>query len=313
MQSISRRSPVGTPAPAGKRSEHRLGAIGVAPLHPGNSLTGWVSGDVFDVSQMNAVNSAESGERVLAAQMKYEHGLGLGVLLVVGEGGLDQKLFTIVSGRRVATLADLPRRAQILHRGWDWSGIVGDILRSEMRQWMEGDFNKLLGSVHLGAKVSFGARANVTVDAGHMGMWGNLVGREFRMHYVAGLATELGRIHVGGTAIGGDGHNQQIDNGGHQHDVEAVTKDAVVEIDLGELDRNLSGLLELSAAEKDAYRDKKQTEYEQSRKEQEKDDAKIGISVGSAYNLDQPIADHGDAGGAGDGAACKTYGVVAEE
>ena len=50
---------------------------------------------------------------------------------------------------------------------------------------MEGDFKKLLGAVHLGAEVGFGAGADVAVDAGHMRVRGDLVGRVLGMHHVA--------------------------------------------------------------------------------------------------------------------------------
>ena len=182
-----------------------------------------------------------------------------------------------------------------------------------MRQWMEGDFDKLLGAVHLGGKIRSRSRSDMAVHAGHMGVRRDFVGRELRMHHVAGLAAKLGRIHIRRPAIGSDGNNQQVDDGGHQDDVQAVAKDAIVQIYPGKFDRNLPGLLELSAAEKDADRNQQQACHEQSGKEQEEDNAEVGICVGPAYNLHQPVADHGHAGGAGDGAACKTDGVIAEE
>ena len=56
-----------------------------------------------------------------------------------------------------------------------------------------------------------------------------------------------------------------------------------------------------------------QPEHEQRRQKQEEDDAEVGIVVGPAEQFDQPVADHGHAGGAGDGAAGKADGVVAEK
>ena len=146
-----------------------------------------------------------------------------------------------------------------------------------------------------------------------MGVRGNLVGCVLRMHDVAGLAAKLRGVHVGRTAIAGHGHDQQVDDSGHQHDIQAVAKDPVVEIDLGEFGGNLPGFLELSAAHKHAHRDQRQSGYEQSGQKQEEDDAEVGVVIGAAEDLDQPIADHGHASGAGDGAACQTDRVVAEE
>ena len=91
-------------------------------MHPGNSLTGRVGGDVLDVSQVNAVNPAQLGERIQAAQVQHQHRLGLGILLVVGKGGLDQKLFTNIPGRRMAALADIaaPDADSVPAKGWEW-------------------------------------------------------------------------------------------------------------------------------------------------------------------------------------------------
>jgi hypothetical protein len=95
-----------------------------------------------------------------------------------------------------------------------------------MREWMQRNFNKLFGAVHFGAKVGFRARADVAVHAGHMGMRGDFVGGVLRMHHVAGLAAELGRVHLGRAAIRADGYNQQVDGGGDLHNVQAAAKNA---------------------------------------------------------------------------------------
>ncbi len=48
-------------------------------------------------------------------------------------------------------------------------------------------------------------------------------------------------------------------------------------------------------------------------KKKEEDDAEIGIVTEMARELGQPVADHGDAGGGGDGAAGQADRVVAEK
>ena len=153
----------------------------------------------------------------------------------------------------------------------------------------------------------------MAIHAGHMGVRGDLVGRVLRVHHMAGLAAELRRIHVSRAAIAGHRDHQQVDDGGHQHDVQPVAEDAVVQIDLGKFGRNLPGLLQLSAAQKHAHRNQQQSGNKQGRQKQEEDDAKIGIVVGPAEDLHQPIADHGHAGGGGDGSAGKADGIVAEK
>jgi len=94
---------------------------------------------------------------------------------------------------------------------------------------------------------------------------------------MARLAAELRRIHVRRAAISGDGHHQQIDNGGQQHNVKSVAKDAIVEIDLGKFGRNLPGLLKHSVAQEHAYRNEYQPANEESRQNQEEDDAEVGV------------------------------------
>jgi len=75
----------------------------------------------------------------------------------------------------------------------------------------------------------------------------------------------------------------------------------------------LTRFLKLHAAYKDAYWDKQQASDEQSRKKQEEDDAQVGIRIGPAKELHQPAADHGHAGGAGNGASDQTCWVITKE
>ena len=304
---------LGNAAAHGRRRKDGLRAIFVALLDPGNCGAGRIGGDVLDVAQVYAVNAGQMRKRIPPAQMQYHHRLRFGILLVVGKGGLDQQLFSDKPGWRVAALADISRRTQVLHRRWNRRGIVGYKFGSYPDHRMKTDFNKLLGAVYLGGKIRSRARADVAVNARHMRVRGDVIGRVFRMHHMAGLPAKLRRIHVGGAAIAGYGHDQQVGDGSHKHDVKAVAKDPVVEIDLGKFSRNLPGFHELSAAQKHAHRDQQQSGHKQGRQQQEEDDSEIGVVIGPAEDLHQPIADHGYAGGAGDGPACKAYGVVAEE
>ncbi len=175
------------------------------------------------------------------------------------------------------------------------------------------DFNKLLGAVDLGVDVSLRAGADVALDAGHMRVRGDLIGRVFGRHHVTGCAAKLRGIHVLRAVIAGRGHNQEIDDGGHQHNIDAVAKDAIVEIDPGKCGGNLTRFLQRPTAQEHADGDERQTQQEKRRENQEEDNAQIRIVAEMARELGQPIADHGDAGGGSDGAASQADGVVAEE
>ena len=200
-------------------------------------------------------------ERILPAKVQHHDGLGFGVLFIVGKAGLDEQLFADKPGRCMAALADDARGAETGDRRGNGRGIT-----------IDRDFNKLLSAIHLGGEVRGRAGADVALHTVHVGVRRDLVGCVFRMHDVAGLAAELWRVHIGGTAITGHGNDQQIHDGGHQHDVKAVAKDAVVEIYFGELCRNQPGLLERSATDKHAHRNQQQSGYEHGREQQEKDD-----------------------------------------
>ena len=120
---------------------------------------------------------------------------------------------------------------------------------------MEGDFNELLGAVDLGIDIRLSAGADVAVDAGDVGVRGDLVGRKLRLHHVAGAAAELRRIHVLRAVIAGRGHDEEVDDGEDENDVEPVAKAAVVEIDPGKRGGNLAGLLELPAPHEECRRE----------------------------------------------------------
>ena len=133
------------------------------------------------------------------------------------------------------------------------------------------------------------------------------------MHDVARLPAEFRRVHVRRTAIAGHCDYQKVHDGGHQDDIEPVAEDAIIQIDLRELGRYLTGLLQLPAPDQNADWDKQEPGNKQCRQEQEKDDAQIGVFVRPAKQLNQPVTDHGHTGRAGDGAAGKADRVVPEK
>jgi len=75
----------------------------------------------------------------------------------------------------------------------------------------------------------------------------------------------------------------------------------------------LPGLPQFSPAQKQTHRNQNQPANEQRRQKQKEDDAEIGIVIGPAEDLHQPIADHRYAGGGGDRSTGQADGVVAEE
>src|SRR5664279_1921116 len=103
---------------------------------------------------MNAVNARKMRERVASTQVQYHDTLGLSVLLIVGEAGLDQQLFPDESSWSVAALADFPCRAQILNRRLD-----------RPRVTIDTHLDELFGSVHLGLEIGFCAAAYMALHA----------------------------------------------------------------------------------------------------------------------------------------------------
>ena len=155
-------------------------------------------------------------------------------------------------------------------------------------------------------------RADVAGNAIDVGVGRDFVSRVFGLHHVAALPAKLRRIHVRRAAIAGHRDHQQVDDRGHQHDVQTVAEDVVIQIDHRECSGNQAGLFQLPSAHPNAQRDQQQSENKEGRQKQKEDDAQIGIFVRAAKQLHQPIADHGHAGSGGDGSAGQTDGVVAE-
>ena len=99
---------------------------------------------------------------------------------------------------------------------------------------------------------------------------------------MAGLAAKLRRIHVGCAAIAGDGHDKEINDCGHQDDIESMAEHSVIEVDLGKFGRNLAGLLQVLRRRKTPTGNEYEPADEQCRQEQEEDDAEVGVVVGAA-------------------------------
>ena len=301
VRSAMRRRKHGT-LRSGRRGKGGESAVGIGALDPGDGGTRGVRGDVFDVAEVDAVNAGEVGEGVLSAEVKDDDALRFGIVFVVGEGGFNEELFTDEAGRRVAAFADIAGGAQVLDRRLDGGGIG-----------VERDLDELLGSVDLGAHVGAGAGADVAGDAIDVGVRGDFVSGVLGMHHVAGLPAELGRIHIGRAAIAGHSDNQQVDDGGDEHDVDAMAEHAVVEIDFRKLRGNLAGFLESLAAEIDTDGDEDEATDEECGQDEKEDDAEVRVFFAAAEEFVEPVGDHGDAGGAGDCAAEEADGVVAEE
>ena len=223
------------------------GAVGILPLDPGNRGARGVGGNVLDVAEVNAVNSRVARERVDTAQMQNEDGLRFGVRGVVSKVRFDQQLVAVEARGSVAAFAGVARGAQTADRRGNRRGIVGNDFWRKRRKRMERDFNELLGAVDLGIDVGLSAGSDVAIDAGHVGVRRDLVGRKLRLHHMAGTAAELRRIHVLRAVIAGRGDDEKIDDGENENDVEPVTEVAVVEIDAGKRGGNLAGFLQLSA------------------------------------------------------------------
>src|ERR1700751_1850223 len=92
-----------------------------------------------------------------------------------------------------------------------------------------------------------------------------------------------------------------------------MTKHAIVEVDLGELGWDLSRELQLSAADKHSNWYKQEPKHKQRGQYKEENNSKVRIVVRPAKKLHQPVADHGDASSAGDGASGQAYWIIAEE
>ena len=87
-----------------------------------------------------------------------------------------------------------------------------------------------------------------------------LVRRVLRVHHMARLPAELRRIHVCRAAIARHRNHQQVHDRRQQNDVDAMTKHAVIEIDLGKRGRNFSGFPQYAAPQVDADRNQRQAE-----------------------------------------------------
>jgi hypothetical protein len=145
----------------------------------------------------------------------------LGVRLVTGILADRSNLVTVKFFRPVALLARLPCRTQRLDGRWDGGGDLAG-----------GHVPELARSGELGFNQGPHARPDVTRHAGNARVRRHLIRLILRLHRrVAGLAAELGGLHVVHPAIGGQRHDEEI----NQREREAAGKDrplaAITEID----------------------------------------------------------------------------------
>ena len=106
MQSITRRSPLGAAPFSADAAKTVSEPSALRFCTQGMLVRRRIGGDVLDVAQVNAVNPGQMGEAVQPAQVQHDHGLGLGVLFVVGKTRLHQQLFT----NEAAPACGSPRR-----------------------------------------------------------------------------------------------------------------------------------------------------------------------------------------------------------
>ncbi len=264
-------------------------------------LEGGVGGHILVVVEMVAVDAAEVGERVHSAQMQRQHGARDGVLLVVAVHRLHQQLLAHEARRRMAGLAGGSRRAQHGERSEDGTRIVA---QRHLRQ--------LLRPVHLGLHRGGESCADVALHAGHMRVRRDLVCGPLRGHHMAALAAEVRRIHVGDGAIAGRAHNDEVDERGHDDNLDPAPEDRVLEVDLGIDGRDLTERLEMPAPQPDADGNQDQPKDEQTRQKHIEENAQVGIGGAAASKeTDDPETDQHNGRRAGDCAADQAGPVVA--
>ena len=138
-----------------------------------------------DVVGVDVPVDALAAAGLAAAHLHHQHGLHLGVGLVLLEVGVDLEPVAHELVRPVALLAGLARRAQVVDGH-------GDRPRVEVERHRD----ELPGAGELGLHEPVRARADVALHALHPRVRRALVGRVLGLHHrVAGGAAELRRLH----------------------------------------------------------------------------------------------------------------------
>ena len=188
----------------------------------------------------------------------------------------------------MALLAGFPRRAQVL----DGRG-------HRARIKVEGHGHQLPGAGDLGFHEPVGAGADVTLSTRDPGVGRALVGGVLRFHHhVAGRSAELHRLHHVNALVGCGGQDDDIDDGQHQEDEHRLAAARVVQIDdrEGRAPGELRVLSHLLALEVHPHRDDDQSQGEERRQADERDDAQVGAAL-EADELDhQQGHDQGQGG-----------------
>src|ERR1700677_520389 len=143
------------------------------------------------MTEVGTVNAGVARKRINTAEVQSEYGLRFRVGLVVSKTRLDQQLVSVEMRGRVAGLAGELRSAQAGDGRGNRRGIVGNDFRSEVCDRMEADLNQLLGAIYFGVDEGLSAGADVAIDAGHMRVRRDLVGRPLGLHHMAGAAAEF--------------------------------------------------------------------------------------------------------------------------
>ena len=163
----------------------------VSIFDPGDGLALLVGCGVADVhtrSHVRAMDATESS----AAHEHHQGSFGSGVGFVVFELAEDAKTWTDHLFAGVALLAGFGRGNQTI-------ALHGRLDRT--REVIEGHRHELAGSGHFRFQPASGSLGDVAGGAFHGLMRSQLMGGEFRLHYMAGLAAELNGFHVSHRAV----------------------------------------------------------------------------------------------------------------
>ena len=218
-----------------------------------------------------------------------------GVLFVVRVLGPDEKLVAGEFLGPVAVLARVARRPEVLHRRGN-GRVVG----------LEGDGIELAQAVDLGLDEPRRAGPDVALHAGHPGVGRVEVRRVLGLHHrVARLPAELSGVHVLDGLVGGRPHDREIEEGQEEHEDHRPPQKRAPEVDGRVVGRQLAFFPELAAPQQRAERHQDQAQDEDGRKDEEEDDAVVGVNGAAARDQVGPEDEQRDGGtgredGAGD-------------
>ena len=209
---------------------------------------------------------------VLAADLHHQHRMQFRVLLVLGVVNADPQLVPGELARRVALLAGVARRTQVVHRRRDRRRIKIECHRDQL---------PAAGDLRLHEPV--GSRTDVAVRARDARVRRTLVRRVFRLHdCVAGRAAELHRLHVLDALVGADREHDCGDRGHHAEYQQQLARVRLVQVDDRQVRWRLAvrGCLPCTLlVAPDADRNQHQAEGHQRRQHQVSDDSQVGTAL----------------------------------